>query len=216
MKVKKLKLSKIKPYPGNPRVAKTAVEAVAASIEAYGYSVPIVVDKKHVVLAGHNRLAALKLLGWKSAECVVVDLPPDRARAFRLADNRTHELATWDYAMLMAELRTLDDVSVIRSSFPDVDIDKMLFRESGGAGAHSPPTPAAIMTSEIRQNTRFATASETRRGNVTDVRCMGCNTDFGVDVTDIQRRLERARYGGLGAVVPVPDAVQVVRLAPSE
>lgn len=64
-------ISKIKPYPNNPRRNGKAVEAVAESIRQCGYCAPIVVDENMVVLAGHTRLKALKRLGWKECEVVI-------------------------------------------------------------------------------------------------------------------------------------------------
>lgn len=100
-------IDKIKPYANNPRHNETAVDAVAASLEQFGWQQPIVVDKKGVVIVGHTRLLAAKKLGMTEVPIKVADLPPDKAKAYRLADNRVGEIATWDEGKLGQELREL-------------------------------------------------------------------------------------------------------------
>jgi DNA modification methylase len=103
-------LAEIKPYPGNPRVNDGAVDAVAASIREFGWRNPIVVDRDGVIVAGHTRLAAARKLGLAEAPVHVAgDLTPDQARAFRLADNKSSELADWNYDLLPIELGALRD-----------------------------------------------------------------------------------------------------------
>ena len=63
MELKRVPLSAIKPYPGNPRINDEAVDAVAESIRQCGYCAPIVVDENMVILAGHTRHKALTKLG---------------------------------------------------------------------------------------------------------------------------------------------------------
>ncbi|MCL2000836.1 MAG: DNA modification methylase [Planctomycetes bacterium] len=110
MKIEMRPLSAIIPYPGNPRVNDGAIDAVAASIREFGFRNAIVVDKDGVIVAGHTRLAAAKKLGLTEAPVhVAVDLSPEQARAFRLADNKTSELADWDYDLLPIELAALRD-----------------------------------------------------------------------------------------------------------
>ena len=83
MKTQKIKVSEIKPYEANARLNDKTVEKLVDSIERYGYVVPIVVDEKNVVVAGHARLKAITQLGWEDVECLVSKLSEDKNKEFR-------------------------------------------------------------------------------------------------------------------------------------
>src|SRR5436189_5509570 len=101
MKIELRKLSEIKPYEKNPRINEAAVDAVAASIKEFGFRVPIVVDADGVIICGHTRLKAAQKLGLGSAPVhVATDLTPAQVKALRIADNKTSELAEWDFNLL--------------------------------------------------------------------------------------------------------------------
>lgn len=109
MKLVKLKLSQIKPYEKNPRINDGAVDAVAESIKQCGYCQPILVDENNVILAGHTRFKALQKLGWETVEVVIKDgLTDEQKRKYRLLDNKTNEIAGWDFDLLNEELEGLD------------------------------------------------------------------------------------------------------------
>lgn len=109
MEIAKLPLDQIKPYPRNPRKNNQAVEAVAESIRQCGYIAPIIVDEDGTILAGHTRYMALRELGWEEANVVVMSgLTDDQKRKYRLLDNKTGELAGWDFDLLAEELQGLD------------------------------------------------------------------------------------------------------------
>lgn len=109
MELVTLKIKDIKPYDRNARRNNQAVEAVAESILQCEYISPIIVDENHVILAGHTRWKALKKLGRKDAECVVkAGLTDEQKRKYRLLDNKTSEIADWDYNLLLSELDGLD------------------------------------------------------------------------------------------------------------
>lgn len=96
----------ITPYDNNPRkIPKEAIEKVAASIREFGFRQPIVVDKDMVVVVGHTRLLAARSLGYDEVPVLVAsDLPPEKVKAYRLADNKTNEFTSWDDDRLMEEL----------------------------------------------------------------------------------------------------------------
>lgn len=101
------------PYANNPRNNDKAVDAVAASIREFGFKIPIVVDSDGVIVAGHTRLKAAQKLGLKTVPVVIADdLTEEQARAFRLADNKTAELAEWDFEKLNEELGVITDLDM--------------------------------------------------------------------------------------------------------
>ena len=105
----KMKLKDIHPYEKNPRKNDEAVEAVANSIKEFGMKQPIVVDKDGVIIVGHTRYKALKKLGIKETDVIVADdLTEEQVKAYRIADNSTNEVATWDYDLLLGEIQSVD------------------------------------------------------------------------------------------------------------
>jgi len=129
MKVDERKLNEIKPYPGNPRQNDAAVDAVAESIRRFGFRQPVVVDEQGVIVCGHTRYkAALKLGLEKVPVHVARDLSPDQIRAYRLADNKTADLATWDYELLPIELAELQgmDIDLELLGFSEDELAKLL------------------------------------------------------------------------------------------
>lgn len=107
--LKAVALDELKPYENNPRVNDNAVGAVAESIKQCEYVAPIIVDEDMVILAGHTRLKALQELGRDTAEVMIVSgLSEAQKRKYRLLDNKTNELAMWDFDKLDIELADLD------------------------------------------------------------------------------------------------------------
>jgi len=111
MKIEKIAIDKIIPYARNPRKNEAAVAKVAASLKEFGWKQAIVVDSEMVIIAGHTRLLAAKQLGMSEVPILVADdLTPAQVKAYRLADNRTHEESEWDKASLAIELGELGDL----------------------------------------------------------------------------------------------------------
>lgn len=122
MKVEAKSIDEIKPYENNPRDNDDAVDAVANSIKEFGWQQPIVVDNEGVIIAGHTRYKAAKKLGLKHVPVVVADnLTPDQVKAYRLADNKTAELADWDMDLLNEELDQIRDIDMSQFGFDDLD-----------------------------------------------------------------------------------------------
>ena len=145
MKLITKKISEITPYENNPRRNDTAVAAVEESIRQCGYIAPIIVDEDGVILAGHTRYKALKKLGRSECEVVVKDgLTEDQKRKYRILDNKTAELASWDFDLLATELEGLDfegfdfGLSVDDSEGLDLDGMDTPGNEDDGQIAHCP------------------------------------------------------------------------------
>ncbi|MEZ6094437.1 MAG: ParB N-terminal domain-containing protein [Pirellulaceae bacterium] len=118
MKTTLTAIEKILPYDRNPRNADAAVEAVAESIREFGFRQPIVVDAQHVIIAGHARyFAAIRLGLDKVPVHIARDLTPEQVRAYRLADNKTAELAGWDDDLLAREIMALTETELDLTAF---------------------------------------------------------------------------------------------------
>lgn len=136
MKIIDKKLDEIVEYANNPRKNDEAVDVVAKSITAFGFKVPLVIDKKNVIIAGHTRYKAAKSLGMKTVPCVIAsDLSQVKAQAYRLADNRTAEIAEWDTEKLHEELAELELAEFDMSGFDFPDLESA-----------TEPKPAQIKT----------------------------------------------------------------------
>ena len=134
IQVEYVPIGDVRPYEGNPRQNDAAVDAVAASIREFGWRQPIVCDADGVIIAGHTRYRAALSLGMPEVPVVYArDLDPERVRAYRLADNRTGELAEWDMDLLAQELDGLSDLDMAPFGFDD-DISTMEFMDFDGEG----------------------------------------------------------------------------------
>lgn len=108
MDVKLISIDEVRPYEANPRLNDHAVDALAASLKEFGFRQPIVVDEAGVIIVGHTRWkAAKKLRLAKVPVHVATDLPPEKVKAYRIADNQTATLAEWDMDLLPIELKDL-------------------------------------------------------------------------------------------------------------
>lgn len=124
MKVIEVPIEQIKPYENNPRINDDAVHETANSIKEFGWQQPIVVDKDNVIIVGHTRLKAAKKLKLKKVPVVIADrLSEQQVKAYRLADNKTGELADWDMELLDIELDDIVDFDMSDFGFDDVEKD---------------------------------------------------------------------------------------------
>ncbi|MFH1022112.1 MAG: DNA methyltransferase [Planctomycetota bacterium] len=143
MKIELRKVSDIKPYDKNPRDNDGAVEAVARSIREYGFRQPIVVDPEGVIIVGHTRWKAAQKLGLAEVPVhVATDLAPTQIKAYRIADNKVAELASWDMELLPIELSELRgmDIDLERLGFSSEELEKML----GATGTTGLTDPDAV------------------------------------------------------------------------
>jgi hypothetical protein len=115
-----VEIDRVVPYWRNPRqITDEAVDAVAASIDRYGYQQPVVVDPSFVIVIGHTRYQALRRLGHTHLPVVVTTLPPEKVKQLRVLDNKVREYTSWDAEPLMDELADLDH-QLMRAFFPEV------------------------------------------------------------------------------------------------
>jgi DNA modification methylase len=126
-------LDELRPHPANPRRHnKKQIRQIAESIKAFGFIVPILIDRYGNVVTGHGRLLAARELGMTEVPTLCLDhLTPAQLRAFRIADNRLTEIATWDDRLLAEELKDLSllglDFSLEVTGFDMGEIDLRIF-----------------------------------------------------------------------------------------
>jgi len=137
MKVELWPINQVIPYARNARtISGIAVDKVAASIKEFGWRQPIVVDTARVIIAGHTRLLAARKLGLTEVPVHVAEnLTPGQVKAYRLADNRTHDESSWDFELLGPELLDLQHLgfgNLELTGFDATEIEEFL------AGARSP------------------------------------------------------------------------------
>lgn len=120
----------LKPHPKNPRVhSDKQIYQIAQSIEAFGFNVPILVDDRQNVVAGHGRLLAARKLGWKTVPVIKLNhLSESQYAAFLIADNRLTENSSWDERLLGEQLKVLSemeltfDLEVIGFETAEIDV----------------------------------------------------------------------------------------------
>ena len=133
MQIHDISISLLREYDNNPRNNDGAVDAVAASIREFGFKVPVIVDGDNVIVAGHTRVKAARKLGMSAVPCIIADdLTPEQIRAFRLADNKTAELAGWDFTKLEEELLEISnqfDMSAFGFDMSDFEEEKEIIED---------------------------------------------------------------------------------------
>jgi DNA modification methylase len=109
-----LPTASLKPHPQNPRVHKDKqVGQIAQSIKAFGFNVPILVDERQRVVAGHGRLLAARKLGWDTVPVIRLNhLTESQYSTFLIADNRLTENSSWDERLLGEQLKVLSDLEL--------------------------------------------------------------------------------------------------------
>ncbi len=130
MKIVDKPIEWLRPYENNPRNNEQAVEAVANSIKEFGFKVPIVATIDGEIVNGHTRFKAAKSLKLKTVPVLIADdLTEEQIKAFRLADNKTGELAEWNVELLYGELDELDGFDMTLFGFEDIDFSLDDFEE---------------------------------------------------------------------------------------
>lgn len=123
MNIQSIRLEEVKPYKKNAKVhSDTQVANIAESIRQFGWTQPIVIDKKNEIVIGHGRYMAAQLLGLEEIPVVkITDLTQKQIKALRIADNKLNE-SSWDIDILREEL---DDIDLENFDFdfalPDLD-----------------------------------------------------------------------------------------------
>ena len=136
MNIVYMPIDDIIPYKNNARRNEEAVPVVKASIEQFGFRVPVCVDRDNVLVYGHTRLLAARELGMTELPVVRADdLTPAQVRAFRLADNKVAEKSGWDFEKLAKEL---DKITIDMTQFGFTDIGEGLDDLFDGSAERKP------------------------------------------------------------------------------
>lgn len=128
-KIEYRKIDELVPYVNNPRINENAVPKVASSIKEFGFNVPLVIDKENVIICGHTRYEAAKMLEIKDIPCIcVTDLTPAQVKAYRIADNKVADFAKWDNDVLAIEMEALKelDFDLDLTGFEEYELDVLL------------------------------------------------------------------------------------------
>ncbi|MBY2445542.1 ParB N-terminal domain-containing protein [Clostridioides difficile] len=113
-----LNLEDIKPYENNPRNNHDAVEKVVNSVKEFGFNNPITVDKNNVIVTGHTRYEASKILGLKQVPCIVLsNLTEEQIKGYRLADNKVGEFSEWEFDKMTKELAEIENIDMSNFGF---------------------------------------------------------------------------------------------------
>lgn len=148
LEIEYLPVEDLKPYERNARRHEDEdVDAIAASIQAFGFNDPIGIFRDNLIVEGHGRLMAAKKLGIKEVPCIRLDhLTDEERRAYALAHNRTAELSAWDYELRDMEI---EDLSFDMTDFgfdklEEVNVDDLF----APAPEKEPPAPKTVTCPE--------------------------------------------------------------------
>ncbi len=151
-----LDLNDITPYPYNPRDNEKAIPSVAQSIKTFGFLVPCVVDDDNILVAGHTRSEAAKLLGLTEVPCVrATGLTPEEINAFRLIDNKVSEQAEWNFELLAGEMQKLEGMGLDFTEFGWTESEVSCLQDLVAADCLNAATlvqPEETATQQIRRS----------------------------------------------------------------
>ena len=173
-KIEYRRLEDIIPYDRNPRINDEAVQYVANSIRDNGFRQPILVDGDGVIICGHTRLKAARRLKLPVAPVIVAaDLPPEKVKALRIADNATAEISQWDPGLLQMEMADLDALGIDLGVYGlDIQLKTDEEAEDDGYEVELPAQP------------------KTQRGNIWQLGCHRVMCGDSTDPDDVARLMD--------------------------
>jgi ParB-like chromosome segregation protein Spo0J len=127
--IETIDITDISQDPANVRKhSRRNLDAIKASLRAFGQQKPIVIDSRNIILAGNGTYEAAKELGWPEIQIVRTNLAGTSAVAYAIADNRTAELAEWDDTALAEQLRALqsEEFDIEAAGFTGEEIDGLI------------------------------------------------------------------------------------------
>jgi len=148
LEVKEIELVDLYPWDDNPRLNEHAVDAVAESIRSFGFNVPILCDQNLTIVAGHTRWKAAEKIGMDKVPVIMVEMTDAQRRAFAIADNKTAEIADWDFPKLrevLEELRS-EDIDIKSLGFTDEEIRRLILNEDEDENIVPEVNSASVLT----------------------------------------------------------------------
>lgn len=168
-----MKLAEIKPYARNAkRHNEVQIQQIANSIKEFGFNQPIVVDKNGVIIVGHGRYEASKVLGLDDVPVIVADLTEKQAKSYRLADNKLNESGT-DLSIVIEELKGLDDELINLTGF-----DKRLIISDFEPNLNPEQGYTGVTSSDIEKKDHELIKKFQQNQVLQNVTCPHCGEDF--------------------------------------
>ena len=164
MEIKQVLIKNIKVYLNNTKIHDSEqISKIANSIQQFGWDVPIVLNKKGIIIKGHGRFEAAKLLKLSHVPCVISDLSKEDEIASRIADNKVTE-APWDMQLLGAELESLQesDYNLELTGFNTIELGGILETVDPGTADEENPAEFKVIDESIK----------------TDHKCPKCNYEW--------------------------------------
>lgn len=178
-------ISGLVPAAQNSRVhTEDQIDQIAASIKKFGWTIPVLVDEKNMIIAGHARVRAAKKAGIDTAPCIVaLGWSDEKKEAYQITDNRLSELSDWDTTILEAQIKRLTafkfDLSFLDMSGFNLNLDgfkPMLAPTMLGTSLVTDKQVGAVKAGLENQ---FTDAQEAAKAAYT-ITCPHCGEDFDV------------------------------------
>ena len=157
-KLEHLDIGLLRPYADNARThTERQIDQIAASMEKFGFTNPLLVDTDNTIIAGHGRLEAARKLKMASVPVLRLEhLSEAERKAYVIADNRLAELAGWDEELLALELKALSDLDLSLDAtvtgFDNAEIEALFAKLDEPVEAEETvrePDPAAARISSL-------------------------------------------------------------------
>jgi len=129
--IQEISLKDLHPWENNPRLNGQVINAVAKSIESFGFNVPIICDQDLTIIGGHTRWKAAQKLGMDTIPVIRIVMTDTQRRAFAIADNKTAQIADWDFPKLKEVLEELksEEIDIKHLGFSDEEIRRYILNE---------------------------------------------------------------------------------------
>lgn len=151
-RVARLKVADLAPYARNARLHSSAqVDQLAAAMQRFGFTNPVIVDARGEIIAGHGRVMAALRLGYDEVPGVEIadgEWSKEDVRAYRIWDNQSALLSDWSPEMLRIELTDLKmaDYPLDFTGFPEASLVQFMANPNPTAPAEFGAVDEGIST----------------------------------------------------------------------